>query len=402
MGRITLAHDAIIVFILMILIAFCLNPVFASGPTPTPTPTPKPAKTVSISSSGYIMYQPNSLHVLGAHIKDSSNNSIQFRGVDYTYFIDDPFGSWTQANGLTKWSTWDTSAVNYFLDEEHSWGANIIHVLTTSSFWITNQSGFRSHLEYFITQAANRGMYVELTYCRNNQTESFPHIPWFDAGNGYINSASDFVNLWKSTANELKAYPNVLFNFWDEPSPSGPYGEADWFNVSQQCINAIRSTGSTNLIVIQWAPGLADLFTGYAETMSWVTEYPLSDSAGNLIYSSHLYTHPQNFYNYYAGTYYSSTADITRALTDCLVLQTAASHPVFMDAIGCDLYASDLTTEYAWFSNTLELLNQYGIGYAVFAAPPWNSNSEWGLVVAGQPNYTPNQAGQILQQHLIP
>ncbi len=399
MGNHTLKQISIVVIILTFLVAFFSNPVFASNPTPTPTP--KPTKTITISSSGIINYSTSSLHVSGAYIKDPAGDVIHLRGVDYSYFIDDPFGTWTLSSGGSEWSTWDTSAVNYFLDEEHSWGVNVIHVLTTSSFWITNQSGFRSHLEYFINQAANRGMYVELTYWRNNQTEQHSNLPFYDPGNGYINSISDFVNLWSSTANELKAYPNVLFNFWDEPAPSGPYGASDWFSASQQCINAIRAVGSTNLIVIQWCLGIADHFNGFVGDMSWVTTYPLTDSSDNLVYSTHFYTHPDNWYNYPAGKFASSNAEITQVLTDCLVLQTAALHPVFIDAIGCDLYASDLSTEYTWFNNTLGLLNQDGIGYAVFCAPPWNSNTEWGLVMAGQPNYTPNQAGQILKQQLV-
>ena len=369
------------------------------------------------SNMSYVHASPSTaLTVNGPNIKDASGNTVVLKGVVYSYFIDSPLGSWMLPNGKVEWTTFDPSAIQQNLDTLKNWGANTIVVYTTASFWIDNTQNFRSNLEYFIAQAQQRGIYVEISFTRQNTYQnaevSYPYPPYghtIDSygnwqsiyGNGYINNRQDFVNLWVSVANALKAYPNVMFKFWAEPSGDASIAATnDWFSVNQQCINAVRATGSTNLIIIQWAPGLADLFAGWTQGMNWVTDYPLSDSAGNLVYSAHLYSHPQNFYNYYTGAYYSSTSDMTRALTDCLVLQTAASHPVFMDEMGADIYASDLSTEYAWFSNTLDLLNQYGIGYAAFAFAPMDSNSPTSLVVSGQPNYTPTRAGQILQQQM--
>ena len=353
----------------------------------------------------------SSSSVSGQYIKDSAGNTVTLKGFVYTYFIDSPSGSWQLASGKTEWSTFDTTAIQSNLDAIKAGAPNVVVVYTTASYWIDNTQNFRNNIEYFIAQAQQRGIYVELSFTRDNANQpgqiSYPYPPygytlnWQSIyGNGYINNQQDFVNLWVNIASALKAYPNVIFKFWGEPSGDGtPAAEKDWATVNQLCINGIRAIGSTNLIVIQWGLGLADPFSGWVASMSWINDYPLTDPAGNLIYSEHLYSHP-NFYNYKTGLYYSSTSDMQRALTDTLVIQTASVYPVFMDEMGCDQYLSDMSTEYAWFSNTLGLLNQYGIGYAVFAAPPWNSNTEWGLVLAGQPNYTPNQAGQILQQQL--
>ena len=384
-----------IIFLLATLIIatpFFSNLTFASGAL---------NKTIQISYSGSILNSSNSLKVNGANILDSSGRIIHLRGVDYTYFIDGPLGSWTLSNGNTEWNTWDTTAIANNLDALKNWGVNCVRVQTTSQWWIDNTNNFRSNIAYFINQAQQRGIYVEFVYWRNNQNElqvSMPYPP-YDNNNGYINNPADFVNLWSSTANVLKAYPNVLFELWNEPVGDGS-AENSWFSSVQLCINAIRATGSTNLIVVQWGYCIADQFNGFIADMSWVTSKPLTDLAGNIVYSTHIYSHTGNFYNANTGTYYSSIAEITQALTDTLVVQTAASHPVFIGEIGCDLNAADLPTEYTWYNNTLSLLNQYGISYAGFAWAPWNSNLEWGLIMAGQPNYFPNQAGQMLKQQL--
>lgn len=86
--------------------------------------------------------------------------------------------------------------------------------------------------------------------------------------------------------------------------------------------------------------------------------------------------------------YYGETTDIQQMLTDTQVLQTAFAHPVFIGEIGCQLSMVDLPTEEMFFNNTLTLLNQNGIGYAVMAAPVWSDNTAWGLKVqTGVANY---------------
>ena len=405
----TVKQGYIIFLIAVVLIAIVPSsiPAATAGPTPTPTPspTPKPIKTISFGSSGSIVNSSNSnsLTVNGTYIKNSSGNIVHLRGVDYSYFIDGPLGSWTLSNGNIEWNTWDTTAIANNLDTLKSWGVNCIRVSTTVQWWVDNTNNFRSNIGYFLNQTLQRGIYVEFVYWRNNQNEgqvSMPYPP-YDSNNGYISSQSDFVNLWTSTASVLKAYPNAIFELWNEPVGDGSTTAMNsWFSTTQLCINAIRATGSTNLIVVQWAYGVADQFNGFVADMSWVTNYPLSDSAGNIVYSTHLYSHPNNFYNGNTGAYYSSITDVTRALTDTLILQVAASHPVFIGEIGCSLSASDMTTEYAWYNNTLSLLDQYGISYAGWAWAPWNTNTQWGLIMAGQSNYAPSQAGQILQQQI--
>ena len=137
-------------------------PAATAGPTPTPTPspTPKPIKTISFGSSGSIVNSSNSnsLKVNGTYIKNSSGNIVHLRGVDYSYFIDGPLGSWTLSNGNIEWNTWDTTAIANNLDTLKSWGVNCIRVPTTVQWWIDNTSNFRSNIGYFLNQSLQRGI----------------------------------------------------------------------------------------------------------------------------------------------------------------------------------------------------------------------------------------------------
>jgi hypothetical protein len=98
------------------------------------------------------------------------------------------------------------------------------------------------------------------------------------------------VNLWGNVSNTLKNYSSVLFELWNEPNSGTAEEEALWFNVTQQCINAIRSTGATQPIVIEYGYGISYCFgIGVVSDMSWAFNYPLNDATGNLIFSTHLY-----------------------------------------------------------------------------------------------------------------
>jgi hypothetical protein len=356
----------------------------------------------AISSYGLIdNFSTQPLHVVGNRILNNDGSVIYLRGVDYSYFIDGPYGSWRLPNGQIEWNTWDLNAIASNLDAIKSWGGNCIRVLATSQWWVSNTGNFRNNLETFISMASERGIYVEFTFWRNNDTQTQPAIPYppYDIGNNVINSVSDFVNMWASVATSLKGYPNVLFEFWNEPHGDA-IAEASWFDVTQQCITAIRNTGSTNLIVSQWGFGVGLDFDNSGSsiwTMDWVNNYPLADSSGNLIYSTHIYRNM--FYHCNSGTFVYSLDDMISALNRT-IFSVVTDKPVFIGEIGCSNWHNDQANELTWFTNTLSLLNQHNLGYCDWAWAPWDSGTEWGLMVSGQPNYAPNQAGQILQQQI--
>jgi len=343
------------------------------------------------------------LHVVGNQIQTASNKIITLHGVDYTYFIDGPNGSWMTQDGNILWNTWSPAAINSNLDALQRIGVNIVRVTTTAQWWIDNTDNFQSHLAYFITQAAERGIYVDFTFWQATSTSGMPDgvLPWAD-GNGLINSPQEFIALWINVTNTLKIYPNVLFEFWNEPNARGdPFAEASWFRTTQQCITALRAIGATNLIVIQWNYGLAMDYTWYQQGslwgLNWVDTYPLFDPTGNLVYGTHLYRN--KFYNWpTTDGMPHSLADVTFALTQTGVL--SFDKPLWISEIGCNLWAANQSNEYEWYNNTLTVLNQNNIGYAAWAWAPWRTGTQWGLVNGGVPNYQPNPAGQIFQNRI--
>ncbi len=78
------------------------------------------------------------LHTSGSKILDSNGNTVVFHGVDYSYFIDGPQGSWMLPSGQIEWNVWDTAAVNSNLDKLQSMGVNCVRVLATIQWWTQN------------------------------------------------------------------------------------------------------------------------------------------------------------------------------------------------------------------------------------------------------------------------
>lgn len=354
-------------------------------------------KNITLQSSGIIRTSSpisGSLNVIGNRIFTESGTPIVLKGMDYTYFVANSYayrGDWMMPDGSIKWDTWSTTGVQNLLDFMQASNANVVRVFMTVEYWLLNTEAFQNHIKYFVTEAANRGIYTVLTFWNTGGTMDMPQgtHPWED-GNNLIRSSADFVNLWGNVTTTLKDYPSVIFELFNEPTGD----EAEWFNVSQQCINRIRSVGATQPILIQYGYNINyDYHTGWTDGLQWVFDNPLSDTAGNLIYSTHIYT--TSYGGFYGAT---DSATINTALTSCRVYDVAAVHPVFIGEIGCSNW--DLTNQLVYFNNTLSLLDQHGIGYAAFAAPPWTSATQWGLVQNGIADYTLDSAGAILVNHL--
>ena len=214
---------------------------------------------------------------------------------------------------------------------------NVVRMYSTVQFWVDNTGNHRQNVQTLASMMATRGMYLIYSFWHTNVTNSEPtDLPWNDPGNGYLNSSQDFVNLWASVASVLKSSPNVIFELWNEPQGDA----ATWFNTAQLTINAIRATGATNLIMIEFGYGLS-LDSAYPQVADWnsmafINDYPLTDPLGNLIYSTHIYL-DGNFYSSIGSNAYQtdySVADFDSALNTLDVYSAAQQHPVIIGEIG--------------------------------------------------------------------
>jgi len=388
---------ATILFVILVSGALSLTPVLSSL-----------TNNAVIRSSGIIaIISP--LHVEGRYIKDGFNNTVTLTGVNQEGFLDSPDGWWNPEGGgyTSGFDIWNPEAVKYNLDSMKSWGCNVLRLHTSIRWWIEDNSSYRQHIKDTIMWAGKRGMYVIFEpFCVDGGTQYEcpwpPYIP--ESQQAWIPNRQAFIDYWVSVANELKDLPNVLFEIYNEPHGNATVRD-DFFNVTQQCLDAIRATGAKHIIVVQWDYGIwCNLDypppSNPASTMDWVEQYPLNDPIGNIVYSSHNYR--SDFHRSVSDPVRNSYKydDIKLALEYCLVdyVLNNLSKPVLCGEIGANMWWTDEELEYelAYFNNSLTIYNEWGISYIVWV---WTipAHMRHGLLQNGYPWLPPpGRNGEIL------
>jgi hypothetical protein len=368
------------VFMISVILAgiFSLSPVIASL-----------FNSATIRSSGTITtILP--LHVEGKYIKDSLGRAVILRGMNHgTAFVDDPDGWWNPEGGgyLSGNGVWNPNAVKYNLDKMREWGINVLRIHTVIQWWLDDTSNYKQHIKDTITWAGERGIYVifEPCYVRgypDSYQYELPCYPYL-IEDEVVNPPEDvaimpnrtaFINYWRSVANELKSYPNMLFEIYNEPHGDDTV-KNEFFQMTQEWINAIRATGATQILVVQWDYGIwCNLDypppANPATTMDWVEKYPLNDPLGSIVYSFHNYRGDfhRTIPSYYPVWTYE---DIKEALQICLVdyVLNNLSKPVICGEIGANMWKTgdDLAQEIAWLNNTLSIFNEWKTGYMYYS-----------------------------------
>ena len=163
------------------------------------------------------------LHVAGRYIKDSLGRTTTLRGVNQEGFLDSPNGWWNPEGGnyLSGLGIWDPDAVKYNLDGMKSWGCNVLRLHTKIAWWLNDESSYRQHIKDTITWAGERGIYVifEPYSILGGTQQPLPWAPHTTDPEEQVimPDSSAFINYWTSVANELKDFPNVLFEIYNEP-----------------------------------------------------------------------------------------------------------------------------------------------------------------------------------------
>jgi hypothetical protein len=348
------------------------------------------------------------LHVEGPYIKDSSGNTVHLRGVNKVEWADQPGGTW-MGHTIADYANWNLDWVATELDAMQSWGINVIRCHQAIEQWKYDMGQHRRMLKEFISLAAEREMYViydgySVRNYNNGATQDpLPYPPYqtTPSANTIITSADDYINYMVSVANELKSYPNVFFELWNEPHGDDT-AKASWFDVSQKCINAIRATGATQLVIFQWNYNCwVNLdYPSSADTMEWVWQANLNDPLGNLVYSTHIYR-TYGAFHHSVPTYSLAwtEADIQQAFQYFRFPDVITQYPLIIGEIGAnvDYNGDELTHELSAFDTCLTLFDQMGIHYTPF----WWRNIGSLRLHGGPPNFDANAAGQILYTHLL-
>lgn len=321
-------------------------------------------------------------------------------------------GYWhgSYVNNLASWSDADCLAE---LTAIKSWGCNTVRFIQAADFWISDTNNHRQLIKNLLVDAASKSIYV--IYCgymvndwsNGGVQDPLPYPPYqlSPGAAGIIANEAAFVSYWSSIASELKGYPNVIFELWNEPGGDAA-AEATWVTACQDCINAIRAAGATNLIVIQWGTGIwgnvTPLSPAAGSDLSWIASWGLTDPLGNIVYSTH------NYYNDFVvgngaggiGDYYAYTyAEMDEGFNTCGLYSAAASYPILIGEEGCDIAftGADLAKEYTRYQNVLGLFDSYDLGFLGWW---WSNAGVCGLLSAGAPAYTPNQAGLYFKSYL--
>jgi hypothetical protein len=265
-----------------------------------------------IGSSGVIGYNSNltslirPLHVEGNKIKDDIGNIVYLRGVNKPRAIDHPSGCWG------GWGHYKQSTVELVLSKMETYGINVIRYFFSAEWWINNPTvlteegnmTFREILDDLLTRCGNHKIYLILCTWTvvHGYHDSMAYPPYSqDSGSSLIPNANAFVTYMVEQITTLGSHENLIIEPWNEPFSAGGFWAStttlvEWQSTWQNVITAIRaeetSKGYVNhLIIVQYASCLAywgDMSYTW-KNFNWLELYPLTDSAGNIVYSQHSY-----------------------------------------------------------------------------------------------------------------
>ncbi len=271
-----------------------------------------------------------SLHTSGNQILDSNNSPVYLRGVGMAGMAPDMI-FWGTGGGDSWSDQWQSassaSVTQTFAEMQSVWHVNMIRVFIYPEWWMTNNvvpatasgQGYSStavstqtYLQTLASVAEQYGIYIDIvpyqltcykgsfssdTYITTNMAGS-QGLPmsgnWDSAATSYLASTglteqAFWTTYWTSMANGLKAYPNVIFEAWNEPAggsantiPSG------YLSYLTTMYSAVRATGATNLIMMQWQPGWEP---NAGLNLSWASQIntALGGNPTNMVYTTHLY-----------------------------------------------------------------------------------------------------------------
>jgi aryl-phospho-beta-D-glucosidase BglC (GH1 family) len=387
--------------------------------------------TINISTSGTIgSIVARPLHVEGRYIKDDLGNTIYLRGVGRWAFYYTPTG-WFMSGSMWEDNVWDESLVRFQLQTIKSWGMNHIRFHTVGDWWkqdtVTYKGytgSYRNNLRRVIEIAGEEGLYVIVNHYSpiSYQTEAnhgsgIPYAPYSYNGesgssvamaNVFPNKQA-FVDYWANgvdgVADVLGDLPNVIFEIQNEPHALGTDAlgydpvlvRDDFMDAQQQCITAIRNiTNSQNLIMVTWGVGMVPSggLNIFDSDMSWAYTYSnkLVDPLNRLVYVGHLYRRP------FHTTWSLDNNTLRTQFENIFVKQVSQEHPVIFGEMGVSMaYAGAfLDEELTWARNTLEICNEWGIGYSAWVWEPMPYvDQDWWLY-EDLTNIVPTAWGQVL------
>jgi hypothetical protein len=263
--------------------------------------------------------------------------------------------------------TWHVRTVRLPLNEDCWLDTNEVPAATSGN-------NYRQPLHEYVSRLRQAGLTVVLD------------LHWISSGGRDAShpmaDAALSPQFWTQVATEYKSDPGIIFDLYNEPhdlswqcwrdggstcqNPLYPYAGM------QQLLNAVRSTGATNLVI---AGGL-----GWANDLSQWLAYRPQDNANNLGASWHLY----NFNGCSNETCWNNT----------IAPIAAQGIPIIIGELGENDCASDFTKQ------AMNWADAHGVGYLPWA---WNPTMDCGGGPSLIQNYTgtPTNFGIGVRDHLL-
>ncbi len=289
----------------------------------------------------------------------------------------------------------------------------------------------RQYFKTLLTEAGKYGIYVDFVpYQLTANTASYTSDPyitsniagaqglplcgWDTQGQKFIASTGmTEANFWNAfytqMANDLKGYSNAVFEAWNEPANMYSTNSVDAGFLQYQTImyNAIRATGATNLIMMQWMDGWYP--NGWGMDLSWAKQIvnALGGAPTNLVFTTHFYWYAptdlrslwQNPQNFQGATSVQDAIAKAKA-------SMGVSYPLVVNEEGSSMAVSaDKNADVAWYRSVLSAQVNLGIGLSGYF---WVSDAGIGFAWTGETlmstgtNYTPNPMGQAFIDAYVP
>lgn len=399
-----------------------------------------------------------SLHTSGTLILNNNNQQIYLNDVGIESFA--PSNIWWGSSGSDNWGDqWQTgAALNTSLNQEFenlsvSWHVDMVRVFFYSEWWWqgnvtpnTTDPGdgysstpinVRLYFQILCQIAGEYGIYVDICpYQLTAQTGAYAHDPYLDAGGGvpmtgewdstqlaflastgFATEQEFWTAFWAGMANSLRAYPNAIFEAWNEPADQDTSPNVitpAYLSYLTTMYAAIRGTGSTNLIFMQYQVGWEP--NGWGENLNWASQITSAiGSPTNLAFTTHIYYYsPSDLTPYWdqngVDNDVSGAVPLTEAqiAADFSALQSSmgVSTPlVFNEAGDCSYYTANIANDYIWWNNVCQAAHADGIGMSAYYFARWITNGGLGYVnlgVIATAPYSPNTFGQEFIDDIVP
>lgn len=364
---------------------------------------------------------PSRLHTSGSKILDSNNRTIYLRGVNFGGFGDTSSGGFDNASAYDGNSVFRPSVASATFDAIARNGLNSVRIMIVMDWWKKNFKGhidfsssggvadhpdpsfppYRDVVKQTVNLANQSGLYVVVSVWTSDYSTYGRRLELPFPSNSFPDAAS-ITAFWLDMANELSTYPNVVFEFYNEPNPCDPALSTtfdQYFAMVNSTVKQLRQNGCDVPTLVQWgycggfnADALGGLGT---EANSWLyrASQILKDST-NIIYSTHLYRYHGTF-----GIPPPSWSDLT-AIQNYLWnnmgyrLPGNWSLPVLIGEIGA-IYGDPVELE--TFKNSLQCLNQWNMSYLAFTWKP----SIWKLVDYPMSNPALSVTGATFVQKIL-